>query len=279
MFKLISDRKITHRKRWITGLAALPLLVLLIISGGYWFAGALAAVGMICLWEYFRMVLDSPEESMLAGIPLIGFTLGFLMILSAHRFSSEFIMVILAVNVMASGCVSLFLFSSSPSALKVLRKQVQGTLYIPFFLSFLVMIRKEPDGVAWIFFLLSVIFAGDIGAFYVGSLFGKHKLCPAVSPGKTIEGALGGLVSNVIAGCLFQLIFFPGYSWGHGMLFMVSAGGAGQVGDLFESQLKRVSGVKDSGWLLPGHGGFLDRIDALLFAAPVAFFFKTFVFA
>jgi phosphatidate cytidylyltransferase len=102
---------------------------------------------------------------------------------------------------------------------------------------------------------------------------GRHKLCPAVSPNKTIEGTVGGLAANVCAGALFKVFFFPLLQWNLSVLFFLCIGVAGQVGDLFESKLKRVANLKDSGALLPGHGGFLDRIDALLFAAPIAYFF------
>ena len=113
---------------------------------------------------------------------------------------------------------------------------------------------------------------------YAGSFLGKHKLCPAVSPGKTIEGSVGGLIANLGAGAIFKYFFLPAYSWGLSLLFFISVGIAGQIGDLFESELKRSAGIKDSGGILPGHGGILDRIDALLFAAPVAWFFKEYLF-
>jgi phosphatidate cytidylyltransferase len=144
-------------------------------------------------------------------------------------------------------------------------------------LSHAVLLRGDPDGAAWIFFLLTLVFLGDIGAFYAGSYLGKHKLCPSVSPGKTVEGSVGGLAANIGIGTVFQFFFLPSLSWGTSILFFLCAGIAGQIGDLFESEFKRFSGVKDSGVILPGHGGILDRIDALLFAAPVAYFFKEYI--
>ena len=126
--------------------------------------------------------------------------------------------------------------------------------------------------------VLAIVFAGDISALYVGSAFGRHKLSPAVSPGKTIEGSLGGLAANLGVGCLIKLFFLPALNWPQTLLFCLMIGAAGQLGDLFESVLKRSSQVKDSGGLLPGHGGILDRIDALLFAAPIAYLFKIHMF-
>jgi phosphatidate cytidylyltransferase len=157
------------------------------------------------------------------------------------------------------------------------KKQLQGIIYIPVLISFLIIIRQDTDGMTWIFLLLSIVFAGDISALYVGTYFGRHKLCPAVSPGKTIEGSLGGILANVVVGGIGKYFFLPQLSWGLCILFFIAIGAAGQVGDLFESELKRSSNIKDSGGLLPGHGGFLDRIDALLFAAPVAYVFKMYI--
>jgi phosphatidate cytidylyltransferase len=121
------------------------------------------------------------------------------------------------------------------------------------------------------------VFIGDTGAYYLGSYFGQHKLCPAVSPNKTIEGSLGGLAASLGSGALIKHFFLPLLPWGLSLLFFLSISIAGQVGDLFESQIKRVAHIKDSGAILPGHGGVLDRIDALLFAAPVAYIFKEYL--
>ena len=103
-------------------------------------------------------------------------------------------------------------------------------------------------------------------------------MSPAVSPGKTIEGSIGGLAVNLVLGGIAKYLFLSGLPWGLSLLFFLAVGIAGQVGDLFESELKRSSGIKDSGGILPGHGGILDRIDALLFASPVAYIFIEYVF-
>jgi phosphatidate cytidylyltransferase len=125
----------------------------------------------------------------------------------------------------------------------------------------------------WIFFLVVIIFLGDTAALYCGRLLGKHKLYATVSPGKTWEGAVGGFVVSVLAGILFSRIFdLHDSAW---TVAMISGGLAiaGQIGDLAESMTKRNYGMKDSGTILPGHGGFLDRVDALLFAIPVLYVF------
>ena len=125
--------------------------------------------------------------------------------------------------------------------------------------------------------MLAIIFAGDTSAYYVGSYLGRHKLSPAISPGKTIEGAIGGLAANLAVGSVGKALFLPDLPWGSGILFFLAVGVAGQMGDLFESEMKRHSNIKDSSGILPGHGGILDRIDALLFASPVAYVFIRFI--
>jgi phosphatidate cytidylyltransferase len=162
--------------------------------------------------------------------------------------------------------------------LETVKYQVQGIIYIPLLLLFLVLIRNGADGMLWLALVLCVIFAGDTSAYYFGTYLGRHKLAPAVSPGKTIEGAVGGLVANIVVGAAFKALFLPDLPWVLSIVFFLVVGITGQAGDLFESALKRTSNIKDSGGLLPGHGGFLDRIDALLFAAPVAYFFKEYLF-
>jgi phosphatidate cytidylyltransferase len=125
----------------------------------------------------------------------------------------------------------------------------------------------------WLLYALAINWVGDIAAFYTGRTFGRHKLAPRVSPGKSWEGAAGSLAATVAGGVAYgQLIGLPLPPWQFAALSAV-ANVAGQVGDLAESALKRGAGVKDSGTLLPGHGGFLDRLDSSLFTLPVVYFF------
>ncbi len=129
----------------------------------------------------------------------------------------------------------------------------------------------------WIFFILVLAFSGDIAAYYVGSRMGKRKLLPKVSPGKTVEGTIG-LVVVSIAGCLlFRQLFFPLLSVPHAVILGLVGSIAGQLGDLCESALKRAAGVKDSGVMLPGHGGILDRLDCLMFITPFMYYYRVFI--
>ena len=265
-----------YLKRWITGLIALPFLAFFIYRGEAWFCLLVAAAAELGMWEYFRIVLKQ-EEKIFSPLPLLGFlTVGGLL-WTAFKGAPGLMAAVLAFNLMAGGLVAILQYGSHPETLKTLAKQALGVVYVPLFISFLVLIRNDANGMGWIFFLLFIVFAGDTSALYVGSFYGRHKLIPTVSPGKTIEGSLGGLAANLIFGALAKALFLPGLTWPQALFYSLLIGAAGQVGDLFESVLKRSSQVKDSGVLLPGHGGILDRIDALLFAAPVAYFLKVFI--
>jgi len=267
-----------HLKRWVTSLVALPVLGFLIFrGGGPVFAVLIGTVSVITLWEYFRIALASGDRS--GGEVLVwpALVIGPLIIWAAYLKAHDFFLGLIGLNLVFSGFVALLKLKKYPQIGQLVSKQVLGVVYVPFCLSFLVLIRESEAGIAWIVFLLVVVFAGDIAAFYMGSYLGRHKLAPAVSPGKTIEGALGGLAGNLLAGAVFKHFYFHGMSWLPAVCFFLSVGVVGQVGDLFESMLKRSAAVKDSGTILPGHGGLLDRIDALLFAAPAAYLFKEYL--
>ena len=267
-----------HLKRWITGLVALPFLILLVYLGGIPFLLLIAVACLFSLGEYFRIVFNAEPQALSSIIIRWGYVAGLLILAAAYFDGLTSVALVVAFNLVMAGFFSVFIYKANPLVGGIIQKQVQGIVYIPLLLSFLVMMRRAPDGMIWLFVLLAIIFSGDISAYYVGSYLGRHKLNPAVSPGKTIEGALGGLAGNLLAGAVGLLFFLPSLSWSIGIVFCLAVGIAGQVGDLFESELKRSSSIKDSGGVLPGHGGFLDRIDALLFASPVAYLFKMFIF-
>lgn len=151
---------------------------------------------------------------------------------------------------------------------KVAVRLIGGLVYVPVMFSFLPFLRMLEGGVAWVFLVLVITWFGDTGAYFAGRAFGKHKLFERVSPKKTWEGAAGGMVASVLGALLVKWIGLPGVAWHHAVILGVLADAIGIVGDLVESMLKRAYGVKDSGWIMPGHGGILDRVDALLFTAP-----------
>ena len=137
-------------------------------------------------------------------------------------------------------------------------------------ITYIFLIRNLTDGWIWLVFMLFATWAGDTLAYFGGKKLGRHKLAPNLSPGKTVEGALAGLLGSLMAGSVMALIYTE-LPWGHFLALALLAGVAGQAGDLTESAFKRLAGVKDSGSLIPGHGGILDRFDSMLFAAPAVY--------
>ncbi len=150
---------------------------------------------------------------------------------------------------------------------------VSGFLYVPLLLGHLVLMRELPHGIQWIFLLLLLVMSGDTGAYYVGRSLGRRKLYPLVSPNKSVEGALGGLGGSLLGALVAGGTFFPELTVADCFLTALVIGPLGQMGDLFESLLKRSFGVKDSGTIIPGHGGILDRLDSILFAAPALYYY------
>ena len=153
---------------------------------------------------------------------------------------------------------------------------ILGLIYLPFLLGHLIPLRLLPDGQRWIFMTLIVIMSCDSFAYFIGRKIGKRKLYPAVSPNKSIEGGLGGLLGSVLAVILVKFTFMPFLGILDAIVIGLLLGGMGQLGDLFESLLKRACQVKDSGSIIPGHGGMLDRLDSLLFAFPVVYYIARF---
>jgi phosphatidate cytidylyltransferase len=152
-----------------------------------------------------------------------------------------------------------------------------GVFYIGWLLSYVILLRQLAEGPDYVFYIFAVVWLGDAAAWCVGSLAGRHKLAPTISPRKTVEGAIGGLVGSlcgaIVAGfwLLDHLTFAQGLGIG-GMLAVL-----GQLGDLSESLFKRSAGVKDSGALIPGHGGILDKVDGILFGAPALYYYVLYV--
>ncbi len=135
--------------------------------------------------------------------PVIGFIICLLIVAAAHFGLFHHVSFLIAANILLIGFAGIFKFKDEPDFLDASTKQILGIIYVPLLLSHVILTRNGPDGSAWIFFLLFLVFFGDIGAFYAGSYFGRTRLCPSVSPGKTVEGAMGGLVASILIGFLF----------------------------------------------------------------------------
>jgi len=186
-------------------------------------------------------------------------------------------MLLLVVLVLASALFMLFRLREMPRMAGDVALLWAGFLYVPFLMSHLVLVRGLPHGAAWVFMLLCVVMGGDSAAFYIGTAFGKHRLYPEVSPKKSIEGAIGGLAGSVGGALLARLLLYPELAVGHAVAVALLLGILGQAGDLFESMIKRSCGVKDSGTIFPGHGGVLDRLDSILFAAPALYCYASLI--
>lgn len=153
---------------------------------------------------------------------------------------------------------------------------VLATTYVGLLSGSLIRLRHDfPEGWKLIFFLVLVVWLGDSGAYYFGKAFGKHKLSPLISPKKTVEGMIGGFGVSMVAAIVIHFTFFPNFPLVHAMIAGVILSFCGVVGDLAESMWKRSAAVKDSGTILPGHGGFLDRFDSILFTAPILYCYWT----
>lgn len=160
---------------------------------------------------------------------------------------------------------------------------VWGSLYLGLLLPFVYHIRgdaawMEPaPGRWWLFLLLGALWLGDTAAMFFGTQFGRHKLAPTVSPNKTVEGFLGGLIGYLVAAFVFRIFWIQDVAVYHFIILAVLAGIFGQLGDLVESLWKRSLGIKDSSHIIPGHGGVLDRFDSLLFSAPVLYLYLKYI--
>jgi phosphatidate cytidylyltransferase len=152
-----------------------------------------------------------------------------------------------------------------------------GFLYCGLYAGFATSLLSFAEGPIWLFGLMAIVFSGDTCAYLAGRAFGKNKLLEPVSPKKTIEGAIGGLAGSLLAGLVLGIYFLGDRPLAAVVIMAVTTGAFAQIGDLFESLLKRVAEVKDSGSLMPGHGGILDRVDGLLFAAPIYYVLARFL--
>lgn len=257
-----------HLKRVITAFTAIPFLFGIIYFAPPWvFTVLILSVGLVSLNEFYALTKPKGAEKIVFFNYLLTTLLFFSII-----YKGPFYIATLPLFVIFPLAFLIFSYQKSYPNMVDLGKLIMGPFYICLPLAFLAIIARLPQGQMWVFFILAVIFAGDTGSFYFGKLFGKHKLTQ-ISPGKTWEGTAGGLIANLACAGFFGYFFFPSLSVITIMVLGIAIGVSGQVGDLAESMLKRMSNIKDSGKILPGHGGILDRIDSLLFAIPVLYIY------
>ena len=261
-----------HRLRVYTAIVFVPFFFILVkYFHPIAFTSFLLVGILLAQYEYFRLHSHermSVVSTIVAAVISIGFVFSFY---HGHHASLAIGLIGMASVVSLGYLVTYIRGRVGRSAGPIII--LFGVLYIGWMLGHLVLLRGLECGVALIFFVFFVTWASDITAYYVGSSFGRRKLAPTISPGKTIEGAVAGLVGSVIASLISKLLFMPALDLHHYLIVGLLLGVVGQAGDLFESRLKRHVGVKDSGTLLPGHGGMLDRADSLIFTAPVYYYY------
>jgi phosphatidate cytidylyltransferase len=153
---------------------------------------------------------------------------------------------------------------------------VFGVFYVGLLGAHLVLLRWLPDGGSWLIVASAITACSDTGAYFVGRSIGRKKLCPNISPNKTVEGAVGGVISGLAGAVLCALLFLPAVNWWFLIGTAVFLAGVGIAGDLTESIIKRGTATKDSGHCLAGHGGILDRVDSLLFVGPALYYLLAF---
>lgn len=248
-------------KRVVTALLLIPSFCYLILWAPQWaFLIATAGVALLCFREYAGIVALHEIEK--PG--LFGYVAGLLLLfLPGKDFAFVVLVAILAMALALR-------FRESVDFLPSAGALLLGVMYV--FGTLRCAIDLRSISAYWLFFALSLNWAGDIAALYVGRLIGRHKMAPHISPGKSWEGAAASMIASVVYGAVYLPRLLPSTPLLEGLALTVMANIAGQFGDLCESALKRGAGVKDSGTLLPGHGGWLDRVDSGLFALPVVYF-------
>lgn len=275
-------------KRVAVAAVGIPLAVGAVYAGGFVLGGLLALVSVLAVLEFYRMA----ERKAARPLVYLGTAGAAGAVLLASLFPEEgpggagfpwllaaFVLAVVAAAIWTRGVEGEPLLSVSVTVL--------GALYTGGLLSYALFLRHLPaspdpwHGTALVFAPVLLTWASDTFAYFVGRAWGRRKLIPRVSPGKTVEGSLGALAGTVLVAMAYTWVLarFPGYRMGlaEAAVFGVLVSVAAQVGDLAESLLKRDAGVKDSGTLLPGHGGALDRFDSLFFTLPLAYLYFRFV--
>jgi phosphatidate cytidylyltransferase len=259
-------------------LRILSALVLLpVVLGAIWFSfwttlvlGAVAAALAFVEYSSLAEKLGAYPPRMVSGVATVAATI-------ALGWPSYRLDAVLLAAIVAIGAVAVAAARPSPSMLTSVAAAGFPVLYIGLPIGAIVALRQSADPRP-LLLLLAIVVVSDTAQYYTGRLAGRRPLAPAISPKKTVEGAVGGLIAAGIASAALGTLWLPQAATSAHAILGVLVAAAGIVGDLFESQLKRSAGVKDSSTLIPGHGGILDRIDSWLFAGPVYYLLLRYVF-
>ena len=278
--KIIKNTGIVMAKRFLTAIIGMPAIFFIVSNKSQFifFLFILMIIAM-ALKEFFSMAL--PDESQSASLFLM--ILGCLIPVSVFYEANSGIASIGGISSIPMGvCVLVvtiiffyhILFSPKvDTALNQISIKILGIFYVALLFSYVILLRLKPEGVELVFFLICITWAGDTGAYMLGTWKGKRALSPAISPNKTIEGAMGSTVSGIVIAVVFKMFFLCQLSLIHCIVLAVGINVMNQFGDLSESLIKRTFNAKDTGNVFPGHGGVLDRIDSFLFAAPFLFYY------
>ena len=254
--------------RELTTLVAAPFAIWIVgWSHAYVFDAAVALIAALALYEF--LVLGERKGYRVPKTLCIA-----VMLFIVAAFILEPISVEMGVFVALLLIPASYVFTSADldTALPSSAIAVMATLYVGMLGGSLIRLRQDfTEGPKLVFFLLIVVWVGDAGAYYVGKNFGKRRLSPRISPKKSVEGLIGGVLSSMLVAVGIHFSFFPKFPLVHAVIAGALLSLSGVVGDLAESMWKRSAAVKDSGTLIPGHGGFLDRFDSIFFTTPMLY--------
>jgi phosphatidate cytidylyltransferase len=252
-------------QRILTAIVMVPTMLALVIFAPAWpFAAAVAVLAVLTIREYFDLAAkQSLEPQRYIGYALAALCVALPMIPNPVPIEAAMVVLTLTIAMYSRSLVAV-----GPSAAST----VFGVLYVALPFSLWVRLRMMPGGVALALYAMVIIWISDTAAYFGGRALGRHKLAPRISPGKTWEGAIASVGAAMLFGYFYLHYALPDIPLAFSLIMAVTVNIAGQLGDLAESAMKRGAGVKDSGTLLPGHGGALDRVDALLFAIPVLWY-------
>jgi phosphatidate cytidylyltransferase len=266
------------KQRVITAAVGVPLVILAIWFGDPWpwFTLLIAAAALAGTYEFYHMANFDRKEPLI----YLGLLWALALVLSPHYRNPDVLPIVITATMLVS-LIGLLLRPSREKAFHDWAWAIVGALYVGWMLSYWLNLRGLEDGRNWVYLAMLTTFANDTGAFFIGRARGKHKLAPTISPAKTWEGAIGGLISAILAAIVIAMVLnlISPFTFKYWQIILLGflVGLFAQLGDLVESLLKRNMGVKESGNLLPGHGGILDRFDSLIFVGAVVYYYVLWV--